>query len=443
LVARFSAPGGLSLTKALRVVTPAGAPVVPLVLTQAGADPVDVVLWSVGDGRAVFDGTPALIDTSALVFDVGEVTSNYRALAALALGTQGALLFQMASHESLRDTIPASEGGPDIDSVVRTYFSRAATYGEVTGNADTCTTAVAVVLGQSARVGTTCPRTTLGVVGGGAPCTADVIETGEVDPALLRCGLLADDLAVLLSDQVAQAAWLTRAAARIPAGGVGANKNVTFQGEERLDPIVSANSIDLSNCDSTGEGGMSSGPSSGAGTPNGSGPSAGSGSGTVVDVPVYAYDGCACGGEYIVIDYEEVDADEAPDGYYVDEGDGCSSDSSDTYVDDDYSSSAPDDCSGESYDAGDTAYDDGCGCDTADAESIDGDGCSCDAADSGGADSCDCGEGIDATGDSCGGEDCAVKGQRRPRRINRIVYLVIAIVIPIRRLSRPKRLKRA
>lgn len=437
-VARFSAPAGPALTKALRVVTTGGTPAIPLVFTQATTQPVDVVLWSLGAGRAQLAGTAALIDTSDLVFDVGAVSSNYRDLLSSALGSQGALVYQMSSHEALRDTIPAIEGGPEIDSVIRTYFARAALLGEVTGDPNACTTAAAVVLGQGSRMGTTCPRTQLGVAGGGAPCSADVIDVGEVDPNLLRCGPLSDDLAVLLSDLVPGDAWLTRAAARIPTGQVGANKNVTFPGGERLDPIVSATSIDLSGCGGSGQGGMpTSGPSTGAGDSSGVGPSAGSGSGTVVEVPVYAYDGCACGGEYVIIDYESVDADDAPEGYYVDEGDGCSSETADTYVDDDYSTSAPDDCSGETYDAGDSAYDDGCGCDTADAESVDAEGCSCDAADSGAADSCDCGEGIDAT-DGCG-EDCAVKPVRRPRRINRYVYIGLGILIPLRRWSRPKR----
>lgn len=436
-VARFAAPNGPALTKALRVVVPGGTPTIPLVLSQASTQPVDVVLWSVGPGRADIEGTPALVDTSDLVFDVGAVSSNYRDLLSSALSTPASVVYQMASHEGLRDTIPVAEGGPTIESVIRTYFERAAQLGEVVGDPDVCVTSAAVVLGQSTRLGTTCPRSQLGVAGGVAPCTADTIDGGEVDPALLRCGPVADDVAILLSDQIPKDAWLTRAAARIPVGQFGADKTVTFATGDRLDPIVSSTSIDLSGCGGNGQGGMPGSGSTGAGDTSGVGPSAGSGTQTFVEVPVYVYDGCACGGEYIIVDYESVDSEEAPDGYYVDEGDGCSSETADTYVDDDYSTDAPDDCSGETYDGSDSAVDDGCGCDTSDAESIDAEGCSCDAPESG-ADSCDCGEGIDATGDGCG-DDCATKPLRKPRRLNRYVYILLGILIPLRRASRPKR----
>jgi hypothetical protein len=442
-VARFSAPNGTALTKALRVVTPGALPSYPLVLTQAQSQPVDVVLWSTGPGRATVEGTAVVVDTSDLIFDVGNVTSNYDELLASALGSQGSFVYQASSHEALRDTLQAGENGPDIDSVIRTYFDRAATFGDATLDPAGCATAAAVVLGQTTPIGTTCPRTALGVAGGGAACTADVIDTGEIDPALLRCGPMADDIAVLLSDLVGADAWLTRTAARIPVGGVGADRDVSFATGDRRDPVEIASAVDLSGCGGSGPGTTSSGPSTGSGDPSGAGPSAGSGTVQVVEVPVYAYDGCACGGEYIVVDYESVAEDDAPEGYYVDEGDGCSSDASDTYVEGDYSSDSPDDCSGESYDASDSYYDDGCGCDSSDADSLDSDGCSCDAGDSGASgDACSCGEGIDATGDACGGEDCAVKQERRPRRPNKLAYTGLGVLILWRRGTRRLRRKR-
>jgi hypothetical protein len=443
-VARFPAPRGSSLTKALRVVTPGGSPAFPLVFTQAQSQPIDVVLWSTGLGRATVEGTAVEVDMNDLVFDVGNVTSNYDELLAAALGSPGSFVYQASSHEALRDTLQAGENGPEIDSVIRTYFDRAATFGETTIDPGSCATAAAVVLGQSSWVGTTCPRTALGVVGGGAACVADTIDTGEIDPALLRCGPMADDIAVLLSDLVGADAWLTRSAARIAVGSVGADRDVTFAAGNRRDPVEMAwGGVDLSGCGGSGPGTTSSGPSTGSGEPSGAGPSAGSGTVQVVEVPVYAYDGCACGGEYIVIDYESVAEDEAPEGYYVDEGDGCSSDASDTYVEGDYSSDSPDDCSGESYDASDSYYDDGCGCDSSDAESLDSDGCSCDAGDSGASgDACSCGEGIDATGDACGGEDCAVKQERRTRRPNKLAYTGLGVLILWRRGTRRLRRKR-
>jgi hypothetical protein len=440
-VARFDAPPGVSLTKALRVVSPGGDAIFPLVLSQAGASPLRAVLWSVGPGRARLDGNVVTVDTSSLVFDVGNVTSNYDELLMEALGVQGSYVLEVSSHESLRDTLPATPGGPVIESVVRTYFERAADFGETARDPAACTVEAAVVLGQSAVVGTACPRSDLGVAGGGAPCAGDVVDPGEVSPDLLRCGALSDDLAILLSDLEPDEVWLTRSVILVPPGAVGSNLETDFPGGPRVDPIVGATSIDLSGCgDGTGGGGGSGPSGTGSGAGSGAGPGAGTGTpGGYVEVPVYAYDGCACGGEYVVVGYAEAAAEEAPEeGYFVDD-DGCSGDTADAFEDDVYASDPPDDCGGETYAGSDSYYDDGCGCEASDADTIADDGCSCDGADSAGevSDACSC-DASAPSGDGCF-DDCAVRPQRRPRPLNRVVYVALGLIVPLRRLSRPKR----
>ncbi len=455
VVARFAAPAGVSRTRPLRVVVPSTGPSYPLSLLTAGSQDVAVHAFAIGRHRAVFGATESPIDTSALSFDAAARTSNYEDLLAQALGAPGTVVVQLASHPALRDSVPVdAPSATPIDAVIKTYFARAAATGEATLDPNVCTGQAAVILGQSAHVGTTCPRSGVGVAGGAAPCLDDVVDPGEVDPALLRCGALADDIAVALSDLEPDEAWLTRGALRVPASNPGTDLGVSFpNASQHLDPIVEAGKLDLSACgDGGGTPGTGGGSASGAGSgPTGStgaGPSSGSGS-TVVSVPVYAHDGCACDGTWVLVDYvEETDSD-PPEAYY-DEGDACSgdttgtSDTSDTSVDS-YATSA-DDCGGDTTGtAGDTTLDEGCSCDgTSDSSS---DACS---GDSSSSDACS----GDSSADSCGGdtgvEDCAVRRESRAsngtikarrRKLSVLVYGFLLVVIPLRRLTRKKKRK--
>jgi hypothetical protein len=456
-VARFAAPSGVSRTRPLRVVSPGASPAYPLSLVVAGTQDVDVHAFAIGRHRATLAGTEASIDVASLSFDAAARTSNYDALLVQALGPPGAVVLQMSSHPSLRDSVPVdAPGATPIEAVARTYFARAAATGEATLDPDACTGQAAVILGQSAHLGTTCPRSAVGVAGGAAPCLDDVIDPGEVDPALLRCGALADDLAVALSDLEPDEAWLTRGAMRVPASNVGSDVGVTFPDSVvRLDPIVEAGKLDLSGC---GDGGGTPGTGGGSGTGSGSGPSGSTGSGpsgsgsggTVVEVPVYAHDGCACDGTWVLVDYVEVSDSDPPEAYY-DESDSCSGDTtgtgdgSDTSIDS-YSTSG-DDCAGDTTGtAGDTTLDEGCSCD--DTSGTSSDACS---GDSSSSDAC---SGDSSSSDACSGDtgadDCAVRRESRAsngaikarrKKLSVLVYGLLAIVIPLRRLTR-KRIER-
>jgi hypothetical protein len=446
-VARFNAPSGSSLTPALRATLPGSAPILPLVLTEAKQTPLSVVTWAIGEGRATFDGKPATLDLSDLLFDVGAVSSNYEALVDAALSPSGSVLFQMSSHQSLRDNL--SVGSSSIDGFVTTYFERAATYGDATGAPGTCIAQSAAVLGQSSIIGTACPTAGLGVAGGGAPCS-DIVQPGEVDPDLLRCGGVADDLAVFLSDLEPDESWLTRAELRIPSSSMGSDVDVSFPGGPRVDPIVEASSLDLSGC---GGGGQTSGVTTGAGPGGpgsgpGSGPGAGSGAGepVYVEVPVVALEGCACNGTWVTVDYVEANEETAPEAYYDEEGDACAGDTSESYESDSYGTEPVDDCASDTtdtYDGGDT---EDCASDTTDTYDSGGDDCSSDTSSS--SDSCDSDSG--APSDSCGsdsGDDCSIRTVRdnngrvirRGPRLSAMFYLLVVIVLPLRRWKRRKR----
>mgnify|MGYP003874605853 CR=1 FL=1 len=443
--ARFVAPKGVSLTKALRVVSNAPNLRLPLVLSEAGSEDMRVTAWALGSGRGALEGTPVAIDLPALILEAGPQTSNYEDLLFGALKTgpdvPAPVLLQMSSHESLRDDISVKPDGPIIKSFVRGYFERAAAYAETEGRPSSCIAQSAAVLGQSARVGLACPRSDLGVVGGAATCAADIVEPGEVDPALLRCGAKVDDLAMMLSALSPEDAWLTRATVRIAASGSGTARSVSFPGGSRVDPDLVAGSVDLSDCGEGGAGGGTSGSSNGPSSSGAGAASSGNGissaSGGTVDVPLYVYDGCsACAdGSYTLVDYIEADSADAPDAYY--EGDDCSGDTASSY--------SGEGCDGDTAEYSEIDFDsDACDCSDTSVDFGD-EGCDCDS--SGYSDTCS----GDSFGDGCdcGGESfCATakkpgKRVRTPRRINAFVYGALVIIVPLRRLSRAFASKKA
>ncbi|NUP04455.1 MAG: DUF2330 domain-containing protein [Polyangiaceae bacterium] len=446
-VAKFDAPEGTYLTKTLRVVGPSLVSSLPLAYARSGSSPLRIVSFSIGAGRALPSGTPVQIDASNLALKAADETSNYADL--LSDAFQGAptapYLLDMTSHQSLAVDVSLGEDGPDAQAFLHGYFDRAAVYGETRDQPSSCIEQATAVLSQSLPVGTTCPRADLGVVGGLAPCASDTFGPGVLDPSLLRCGRSVDDLAIVLSDLEPDEAWLTRATFLLPPATSGISRSVTFPGGARIDPALHAGSVDLTGCDTTGQGGSGEGGAGdeGGGAINGPGANGTSSGGNVVDVPIYSSDGCTCDGAPAIVGYVEESESEAPDAYYVDD---CSGDSSGSY--DEYDA---DDCSGETSGSGEF-LDDGCSSESYDSA---GDGCS---GESDGGDAC---SGDSASGDACSGdsgaddlcsgdgadEACAVRpvngASRRRGRLSPFVYGALALIVPIRRLTRRRVASRA
>lgn len=438
---RYDAPGGPALTTTLRAVLPGAVPVAPLVLTAAKSAPLRVVTWEIGPGRGHLGGTEVEVDLDKLAFDVSQSTSNYAALRNGILVDQQHVVVESASHEALRDNLAIGTTQESIDGFAKTYFSRAKTYGDTTGDPIACTFQSAVVLGQTAKVSAACPRADLGFVEMGTSCVESV-QTGEVDPQKLRCVGVTDDLALMLSGLAGKDAWLTRSTLLLPAGKLGADLPITFPTGPRRDPIYEATSVDLSGCGGGSSSSTSTGNSMGSGPPP-SGVGGGS-SGTMVDVPLYQYSGCSCNGAYEQVGYVVVDSNNAPSSYY-ETSSGCSNDTT-TY------DTTPDSCSGDSSTSGDN-----CGSTTSDSTS--GDSCSnndgssgCSGDSSAGSDSCNSGSGdgcgSSGSSDSCS-NNCAVakdgrphKGRRLSPRLSGLVYGLVALLVPLRRWMRPNRKKR-
>ncbi|MBK8940704.1 MAG: hypothetical protein IPM79_24575 [Polyangiaceae bacterium] len=421
LIARFEAPEGDSLTRALRVVAPGASSSLPLELTAAGTTPLRIVTWTFGAGRAIPAGSELFLDASRLTLGAAEKTSNYPSLLEAAFGAElsDPYLIDMSSHPSLAEAVALGDPGPVAPAFSSSYFSRAAEYGEAIETPSTCIQSAAAILGQSAPVGTACPRSEVAIVGAAA-CTSDAFQPGQVDPALLRCGAALDDLAVILSDVEPDEVWLTRSTIMLAPAAVATQRTLTFAAGPRLDPVLEAGAVDLSGCPD-GSGGAG-GAGAGGGAVNG--PTSSGTGGTVVEVPIYSSDGCTCDGAPAVVGYVEETESEAPDAYYVDE---CSGDTSGSYE--------GDDCSSTTESGSDSAFDD-CSCEDTGSYDTSEDACS----------------GGDSSSDSCGGDtggegsegcdfECAVRtkpaaGKRPRRRLNVIVYAALFVIVPVRRWTR-------
>ena len=327
VAARFNALAGEALTPALRISGPGVAPVLPLVLTEA-IDDLLVTSFVLAEGTATLDGPETTIDASFLSYDAASSTSNYPLVRSVALDAD-AWLLEATGRAALTDDVTIADGAHMIDSAIGSYFTRAALYDALSFDAPTCIAMVQQALASNAAVAPSCARADLFVVDGIDTCT-ETVQGGEVDPALLRCGNDADDLAVAMSEHVASDTWLSRHAMEIPAASRGAVRTVGVTPASAQQPTFVADELDLSNCDGGGgAGGMGAG---------GTGGSAGMGGTTtevVIDVPVYeVHSGCGAdevGAVLYTIEVILADVDdEAPDAYYVEEADDCGGDTSDS-----------------------------------------------------------------------------------------------------------------
>src|SRR5690606_31916419 len=129
VAARFSAPDDEVLTPALRIASDASVPVVPLVLSEAGASPLRITSWVIAEGRVALDGTVVGVPVQNLSYGVAEGTSNYDALRMQALATDpSAWLLEASSRSSFVGGIPIAETPHVIPGLVEGYFQRAAIY---------------------------------------------------------------------------------------------------------------------------------------------------------------------------------------------------------------------------------------------------------------------------------------------------------------------------
>ncbi|MEO7327436.1 MAG: DUF2330 domain-containing protein [Minicystis sp.] len=437
---RFQAPAGPSITPTLRLSMPGAPPLLPLALLRAGSDDLQITTFLIGEGRAKLSGT---VDTSVpslgLRWDAAAKKSDYlsdRESVLDLLGPSAALL-ESAGHEALGTSLPIANGKASIDSVLVSFFERASAYGDAEESVAGCSIQAALALASNSAVASVCPRAYLGVIDGGAPCKESPSPVG-VDPAELRCGGIADDLAVALSDLTPSQTWLNRQTMHIPAGNAGANWYLSFVPGEALSPVRIAASLDLSGC----QGGSSSSSSSG-GNGNGNGNGAGSSSSGTVTFEPDAGSSSSSGS------YGSGPYDDGSGSIYVDpsvtiDTTSCNcAGTSDTAVD-----SGGNGCDGSSDTSGAVGSCDGSASDgSADSCSGDSAGSSgCDGSSGGG--DMDCGSSGGGSDMSCSGGgggdvECSILGAglRRARapKLSVMAMLAAALLAPLRRCGRKTR----
>ncbi|MFT3773394.1 MAG: DUF2330 domain-containing protein [Minicystis sp.] len=432
---RFDLPAGAGVTPTLRVVTPGGAPRLPLALTPARGEDLRVTTWIFGPNRADLIGaTEVTVAPSTIAWNAKTSASDYDDRRASALASDPArFLVEAASHEALSDTMTIAKGSATIDSVVSTFFERAAAYGDGNFDAATCIAAAEQALASTLPVSTSCPQASLGVVAPAPSCTEST-GANQTNPAALRCGPGADDLAIALEGLTPKNAWITRQSLVIPSSGLGLDWPIGFTAGAKASPVIACGTVDYEECDSDGgvpDGGMSSSssssssghPSSSGGVIHDYGPDPGGG----VDVEIDWWDdidtsvelGCSCTGP---------DTYEPPD-YSTD--DGCSSDSS----------SDSSGCDGDGVDT------ESCSSGSGDTESCSGDGAGDSCSSGGSGDSCSGGGGDTCSGggsSGCSGGDitkCSTSGTHRTRgpRFSILLVCALAVLAPLRRRGRKAR----
>jgi hypothetical protein len=440
---RFAAPGGPAITRTLRVAMPGAPPLLPLALTHAGSKPLLVTSFMIGAGRATVGGSvPVTLPPADLAWDAKAKKSNYADARAAVLAAEGSdgLLTECAGATPLATNLSIAGGTASIEGLVTAFFDRTAAYGDSLVDPAPCIASAAVALTSSSPVAASCARADLGIVDP-APACVESVPVGGVDPAKLRCGGVADDLAVALSGLYPTDTWVTRQSSQIPAGKAGADWPLVFNGGDPVSPVRTAKSLDIAGCSggstsgATGatSGGMSGGVTvsssgaTGSGGPifagsGGSSASGGvgsgqvggsnnsSGSGTINPQPLDT--SCGCSG---TVDTSNTSSSDSCDGSSDTSSGSCSGDSS-----------SSDSCSGDSS-SGD-------GCDG----SSSGDSCS----GSSGGESCDSGGGdLDCSG---GSSDCSAFGARGKRRIaprfSVLALALVGLIAPLRRRGRRSRM---
>ena len=301
LVLRYTNAGTDVMTRTVRIVD-SSAELVPLGWTSAPTA-IDVTAYALTQGGARLGFETLDLDPAALVWrDDG--SSTYRAVRdALLAGNPGAWLLETAGHGPLFDgqTAPAP-----VSALTPSYFTLAATYGDTSGDADSCAAAAVAAGVEGSPVALACPAGAL-ATGPDASCT-EIVEPDAVSPDLFRCAGAADDLALAMSGLTPAGAWLTRARTLIAPTAPAADAPVTSNaGVESGGPVIACTSYEdgcapppppgggggsgaTGGGGAAGSGGGSTG--GGGGDQGGGGGDIGSTVGSVAGAAIESSDGC-------------------------------------------------------------------------------------------------------------------------------------------------------
>ncbi len=430
-------PGRATL-RTLRIASTSSRASVPLLLSSAGAIPVWLRVWLISDRRA----NP--VEHSWSTLDSDEVTwslsgknppTNYRNLLDKALdGTSWVV--DHVSHEAIYQRVGSGSAAP-IPSLIETYFDRASGYGDTVSDVSACVERLSSMQSNEWMVGRVCAAGALANVQG-ASCTEDT-QPDQIAADDLRCGGIADDLALALAEKRPKDVWLTRWTGKLASWSERmSDAFVGVEGPSQSSWMVSGQ-WDDDVCQKGGAGGSGAGSSSS--------PTGGYGGGSnwspspYPDENVYETGDTdessvlvegSCWGSSV---YRYDDGDESSFGDSSNDEDGaCSKGSSDSEEDQT--------CSGDSSDGG---SDDSCSGDTSDSESVET--CSGDSSDSSSSDACS----GDSSADTCSGSsknsDCSMSphkgrggtGKRLPTSLFGV--LLAASALSSRRLRKHEEIR--
>jgi len=255
------------VTRTVRIVDTSSA-TIPLGLTS-GSSTVAVTAYAFATGGVTLGTSPSLTLDPTLLLWQADGTSTYAPVSETLLTTNpGAWLVETTGHPELfaGEAVPGSGAAP---ALAPTYFSRAWTYGDASGAPSACSADADAVATSLSPVAIACPAGALARVGG-ASCVEGPVTSGEVDPGALRCGGIADDLALALSGISPASVWLTRTRSVVSAGAFGVDAALAPDtvGSEATGPVVT--------CSGYGQA-CGGGNSSGGAPPPTGGPSSSSG----------------------------------------------------------------------------------------------------------------------------------------------------------------------
>ena len=272
----FDPAPGETLLRTIRVVSPETKARVPLLLSRTGASATRAFVWVLGEGQATPAGWPwATVPTQQLQWklDGTSAQTNYADLwsAYLDQHNDQAWVLEAAAQGLLLSTTSFASGKASIPSVASTFFSRAAGYGEGDPDFAPCVMHAEALDAALSKVGEACATGALAVVPGAADAGAcsEQAGAGEIDPAELRCGSGASDLALALSGMTPSKVWVTRWTGRIGAWQSRAVEPFVIGPGTALLPVSVCTSWDSSGCgtDAGAAGSSGSGAGSDAGAP--------------------------------------------------------------------------------------------------------------------------------------------------------------------------------
>lgn len=442
-------PGHVTL-RTVRVTSPGPTLRVPLIVTGAGAAPADVRVWAFAPGRAdPAMGTFATIDRGKVQWSLAGTLppTNYRDVLGSALDA-ATWVVDASSHEPIFRSTPMFGGAVSVPALVDAYFERAAGYGDAQADPTPCITRVASLEASLSEVSTACATGLLASLAG--PSCEESSQPGQIAPDDLRCGGIADDLALAMTGTVPGRLWLTRWAGRLNPWTERAEDALAVDEGAERSVVLMSGGWDTTICESdagTGGGSGTGGAGgSGGGMPGtgGSGVAGGTGTYYPPEDPYYDddYDDYE-GGTQVYVEgscWGDTSSTQSSD-----DDDSCSGDSSSSGEDStcsgdsSSSSSDSDSCSGDSSDSGEET----CSGDSSDSG---GETCSGDSSDSGG-EACSGDSGGSAAGESCGGDssDCTVAHRREGRGgrlpISAMTLLLVASAFAARRFRRAEERK--